>query len=67
MFCFRDVVFITATEYDLKKDLDTVRKRLKNFYKFSETWVGITGNDRLCLRISNTISAFQKWDTTAMS
>lgn len=42
---YRDVVFIPATEYDLKKDLDTVRKRLKNFYKFSDTWVGITGPD----------------------
>jgi hypothetical protein len=48
MFCFRDVVFVTAGEYDLKKDLDTVKKRIKNFNKFSETWVGITGNNILC-------------------
>lgn len=42
---YRDVVFITATEYELKKDLDTVMQRLKDFCEFSEMWVGITGPD----------------------
>jgi hypothetical protein len=67
MFCFRDVVFVTAAEYELKRALDTVKKRIKNFYKFSETWVGITGNNRSCSRSINTMSAFQKWDTSTVS
>ncbi|XP_021933071.1 uncharacterized protein LOC110836299 isoform X2 [Zootermopsis nevadensis] len=42
---YRDVVLISTLEYDLKKDLDTVIKRLEKFYKFSKVWVGITGPD----------------------
>jgi hypothetical protein len=67
MLFFRDVVVVTAAEYDLKKDLETVMKRLKNFYKFSDTWVGITGNNRSCSRSIITISAYQEWDASTMS
>ncbi|XP_069695995.1 uncharacterized protein [Periplaneta americana] len=42
---YRDVVVLSTPEYDLKKDLDVVRRRLKNFKKFSEKWIGITGPD----------------------
>jgi hypothetical protein len=40
---FRDVVVVTESEYDLQRDLCTVRKRLTNFYTSPKTWVGITG------------------------
>lgn len=40
---FRDVVVVTESEYDLQKDLCTVRKRLSNFYLSPKMWVGITG------------------------
>jgi hypothetical protein len=40
---FRDVVALTESEYDLQRDLCTVRKRLTNFYTSPKTWVGITG------------------------
>jgi hypothetical protein len=43
MSYFRDVVVVTESEYDLKKDLCTVRKRLMNFLVSPKTWVGITG------------------------
>jgi len=39
----RDVVVLTESEYDLQKDMCTVRKRLTNFYLSPKTWVGITG------------------------
>lgn len=42
MSYFRDVVVLTESEYDLQKDLCTVRKRLTNFLS-PKTWVGITG------------------------
>jgi len=35
-------VILTESEYDLQKDLCTVRKRLTNFLSL-KTWVGITG------------------------
>jgi hypothetical protein len=43
MSYFRDVVVLTESEYDLQKDLCTVRKRLTNFFLSPKTWVGITG------------------------
>ena len=42
MSYFRDVVVLTESEYDLQRDLCTVRKRLTNFLS-PKTWVGITG------------------------
>lgn len=42
---YRDVVVVTESEYDLQRDLCTVRKRLTNFYTSPKTWVGITGPD----------------------
>ena len=43
MSYFRDVVVLTESDYDLQKDLCTVRKRLTNFFLSPKTWVGITG------------------------
>jgi hypothetical protein len=60
-------VAISTLEYDLKKDLDTVMKRLKKFCKFSDMWVGITGNNRFCFINGNTISSFQKLNPSTMS
>lgn len=42
LFCCRDVIIVDQNEYDLKNDLDVVRKRVDGFYKAS-IWIGITG------------------------
>lgn len=55
---------IDASDYDLKKDLDTVMKRLK---RFSEMWVGITGNKSFCFTKGNNMPSFKKWDPSTMS
>lgn len=55
---------ITASEYDLKKDLGAVMKRLK---KFSKMWVGITGNNRFCFTNSSIMSYLKNGDPSTMS
>jgi hypothetical protein len=48
-------VVITTSEHDLKKDLSTVKRKLMSFNKFSNLWVGITGNSRFRTTSSNVI------------
>lgn len=40
---YRDVVVVSNSEKDLKRDLETVWRKLKGCPKFSKVWIGITG------------------------